>query len=229
MKKNIRQAPKRAFGKQGRSLIPLAIAVLLVLGLIFGGWGTVYAAQDSQPDDFLYPVKVAVEYLDEIITIAERPEEPPLPVQAESIKIQKRDLDQDMTKLNSDAPQNMYQWGFGHPDDGVLAEPLLDDLDLLIDDTLTTTRTITATQMISGSLYSYGPGPCYGDPENCELTAPYGYTYTHGVDEEAPFKGTPPVTDLVPSLGPGESPVKEVQEPAGNTGTTGGQKKGGKP
>ena len=63
MKKNIRQAPKWAVDKQSRALIPFAIAVLVVLGLIFGSWGTVYAAQDSEPDDILYPVKVAVGYL----------------------------------------------------------------------------------------------------------------------------------------------------------------------
>jgi hypothetical protein len=38
-------------------------ATLLILGLVFGSWGTVYAAQDSLPNDFLYPVKLAGENL----------------------------------------------------------------------------------------------------------------------------------------------------------------------
>jgi hypothetical protein len=224
MKKDNWQEPSKAKGRQGRSLIPFAIAILVVLGLVFSGWGTVYAAQDSEPDDLLYPVKVAVDYLDDLFTVAESDVdlEPSTIGERDGIQIHDRDRLQGMTG----------------PIDGKgndLVEPLRAqerigqiNLDLPVDDTLTTTPTITATRMMSGSLW--GPGPCFGGPENCELdlTAPHGYTYTHGVDDEAPFQGTPPVTDPVPSLGPGESPVKEVQEPAGNTGTTGGQKKGGK-
>ena len=135
-----------------------------------------------------------------------------------------------MTNVDENvALQYQYHKGYEAPNVEEIAEPMLGDLILSIDDTLTTTPTITVTQTMSGSLFCYGPGPCYGDPENCELTAPYGHAYTHGLDEEAPFKRTPPVTDPVSSLGPGESSVKEVQEPAGNTGSTGEQKKGGKP
>jgi len=46
------------------SLAPITIAFILALTLIFGGtWGTVYAAQDSLPGDFLYSVKLAGENL----------------------------------------------------------------------------------------------------------------------------------------------------------------------
>lgn len=51
---------KTLFGKR-TSLAPFAIAFLVAIGLIFGGWGTVFAAQDSLPNDFLYPVKLAAE------------------------------------------------------------------------------------------------------------------------------------------------------------------------
>lgn len=50
------------FGKQ-KSFAPLAIALMIAIGIIFGGWGTVYAAQDSLPYEFLYPVKLAAEDL----------------------------------------------------------------------------------------------------------------------------------------------------------------------
>ncbi len=48
------------FGKR-LSFAPFAIALVIAIGLIFGGWGTVYAAQDSLPNDFLYPVKLVSE------------------------------------------------------------------------------------------------------------------------------------------------------------------------
>ena len=48
------------FGKRF-SFAPFAIALVIAIGLIFGGWGTVYAAQDSLPNDFIYPVKLATE------------------------------------------------------------------------------------------------------------------------------------------------------------------------
>lgn len=48
------------FGRRS-SFAPFAIALMITIGLIFGGWGTVYAAQDSLPNDFLYPVKLAAE------------------------------------------------------------------------------------------------------------------------------------------------------------------------
>jgi hypothetical protein len=242
VKKKIRQEPKQAVGQQGRSMIPFAIAILVVLGLIFGGWGTVYAAQDSEPDDLLYPVKEAVDYLDELFTIAENPDDPSTIGKRDGIQIHDRDLLQGMTGPMNDKgnyleipPRYQIRKGQGE------LQTSLDDIDLPIDDTLTTTPTITATQTMSGSLWSWGPGPCNGDPEYCELTAPYGYTYTHGVDGEAPFQGDPPLApiegppatenpgDNLIGFGPGANPTKEVQEPEGNTGSTGGQKQGGKP
>ena len=51
------------FGKRP-AFAPLALALVIAVGLIFGGgWGTVYAAQGSLPNDFLYPVKLAAENL----------------------------------------------------------------------------------------------------------------------------------------------------------------------
>ena len=98
------------------------------------------------------------------------------------------------------------------------------DLDLPISDTLTTTPTITATQTMSGSLWSWGPGPF-------EYRLGYTHTFTSSLDLEGPpFEGNPPLgdpgsTEHPANLGPGESPVGE---PAGNSVTTGGQKKGNK-
>jgi hypothetical protein len=49
------------FGKR-LSFATLALALIIAIGLVFGGgWGTVYAAQGSLPHDFLYPVKLAAE------------------------------------------------------------------------------------------------------------------------------------------------------------------------
>jgi hypothetical protein len=49
------------FGKR-LSFAPLALAIVITFALVFvGGWGTVYAAQGSLPNDFLYPVKLATE------------------------------------------------------------------------------------------------------------------------------------------------------------------------
>jgi len=58
--------PKRgflqAFFGKNISFAPLAVAIVIAIGLILGtGWGTVYAAQDSLPNDLLYPVKLAAE------------------------------------------------------------------------------------------------------------------------------------------------------------------------
>jgi hypothetical protein len=50
------------------SLAPLRIALIVAIGLFFCGWGTVNAAQDSLPNDFLYPVKIAKEKLHLSIT-----------------------------------------------------------------------------------------------------------------------------------------------------------------
>ena len=215
--------------KNSKKLIPLGIAVLVALGLVFAGWGTVYAAQDAQPDDLLYPVKVAFDYLADLTGT----------VPGNVISIQKTDRDMDAAPVDSEDKlmvQNRNQKGA--PADAIFAEPSLDDLDLPIDDTLVTTPTITGTQTMSGSLW--GPGPCLGGPENCELdlTAPHGYTYTHGAgDDEAQFKGEPPLGgppatenpgDNDIGFGPGESTTKEAQEPSENKGSTGEQKKGGK-
>jgi hypothetical protein len=45
------------------SLVPFAAAVLLIFWLVFGSVGTVYAAQDSLPNDLLYSIKLAGENL----------------------------------------------------------------------------------------------------------------------------------------------------------------------
>jgi hypothetical protein len=42
---------------------PFAAAMVLIFGLVFGSWGTVYAAQNSLPDEPLYAVKLAGEDL----------------------------------------------------------------------------------------------------------------------------------------------------------------------
>lgn len=234
MKKDYRQKPRKVMGRQGRSLIPFAIAILVVLGLVFGGWGTVYAAQDAEPDDLLYPVKVVVDHLADITATVTTQDAAPGPKNATGVQIMKLDRDILDTDRDVGGAQIRVQNRLGEV---WAVEPLLDDLDLMIDDTLTITPTITGTRTMSGSLW--GPGPCFGGPENCELelTAPYGYTYTHGVDDEAPFEGDPPLGgspatenpgDNDIGFGPGENTTKEVQEPVGNTGTTSEQKKGGK-
>ena len=219
MKIDNKQVPKRAIGRQGRSLIPFAIAILVVLGLVFGGWGTVYAAQDSGPDDFLYPVKAAVDYLADLTATVTTQDAAPGPKNATSIQIKK--LDRDMINDPEIGLQSRVQNRYGAIWDDVATEPLLDDLDLPIDDTLTPTPTITATRTMSGSLW--GPGPCLGDTENCPFEYKLGYThtFTNNVDSP-PFQGETPVIKPAPSLGPGENPVKDVQAPEGNTGTTGG-------
>jgi hypothetical protein len=53
---------KSLFG-QRPSLVPFAAAVLLIFGLVFGSVGTVYAAQDSLPSDWLYSIKLTGENL----------------------------------------------------------------------------------------------------------------------------------------------------------------------
>ena len=230
MNKDNRQEPRKATGRQGRSLIPFAIAVLVALGLVFSGWGTVYAAQDAQPDDLLYPVKVAVDYLDDLFTVAESDVdlEPSAIGERDGIQIHLWDRDQDRTHIDDhcvlweeDGPP-MYRWGQVSEDDV--------DSSIPITDTITDTQTISMTRAMSGTLY--GPGPCLGDPENCELTAPYGYTYTQSIDDEAPFTGTHPITDTTPAIGFGPGvPQTDVTPPVGNSGSTGtsGKKQGGKP
>ena len=53
----------KPFFSQRPSLVPFAAAILLIFGLVFGSVGTVYAAQDSLPNDPLYSIKLAGENL----------------------------------------------------------------------------------------------------------------------------------------------------------------------
>lgn len=55
--------PWQGLFSQRPALVPFAAAVFLIFGLVFGSWGTVYAAQDSLPNDLLYSVKLAGENL----------------------------------------------------------------------------------------------------------------------------------------------------------------------
>ncbi len=55
--------PWQSLFSQRPSLLPFAAAILLIFGLVFGGVGTVYAAQDSLPNDLLYSVKLSAENL----------------------------------------------------------------------------------------------------------------------------------------------------------------------
>jgi hypothetical protein len=51
-----------AIRRKERKIMLTTLSTLLVLALLFGGTGvTAYAAQDSMPDDFLYPVKIFTE------------------------------------------------------------------------------------------------------------------------------------------------------------------------
>jgi len=47
----------------GKSVLLMMVSTLLVLGLVFTSWGTVYAAQESVPGDLLYSVKLSLEDL----------------------------------------------------------------------------------------------------------------------------------------------------------------------
>ncbi len=49
--------------RQPRSLVPFAVSIFLLIGMIFGSWGTVYAAQDSLPNEPLYSIKLMGENL----------------------------------------------------------------------------------------------------------------------------------------------------------------------
>ena len=55
--------PWQTLFSQRPSLVPFAAAVLLIFGLVFGSVGTVYAAQDSLPNDLLYSIKLTGENL----------------------------------------------------------------------------------------------------------------------------------------------------------------------
>lgn len=54
---------RRSLAHPRPALVPLAAAILVIFGLVFGSWGTVYAAQNSLPNDLLYPVKLTGENL----------------------------------------------------------------------------------------------------------------------------------------------------------------------
>jgi len=47
----------------GKSVFMIMLSTLLVLGLIFASWGTVYASQKSIPGDLLYSAKLSLEDL----------------------------------------------------------------------------------------------------------------------------------------------------------------------
>lgn len=55
--------PWQTLFSQRPSFVPFAAAVLLIFGLVFGSVGTVYAAQDSLPNDLLYSIKLTGENL----------------------------------------------------------------------------------------------------------------------------------------------------------------------
>ena len=54
--------------KQIKSLVWLAIIYFLLIGLLFGSWGTAYAAMDSLPNETLYAVKLIGEDLQLMLT-----------------------------------------------------------------------------------------------------------------------------------------------------------------
>jgi len=59
----LNRKPWQSLFGQPPTLLPFAAAILLIFGLVFGSWGTVYAAQDSLPNDLLYSVKLSGENL----------------------------------------------------------------------------------------------------------------------------------------------------------------------
>jgi hypothetical protein len=59
----LNRKPWQGLFSQRPSLVPFAAALLLIFGLVFGTWGTVQAAQNSLPNDLLYPVKLTSENL----------------------------------------------------------------------------------------------------------------------------------------------------------------------
>ena len=52
----------------GKPLFLIVVVTFVVFGLIFGSWGTVYAAQDSLPGELLYSVELAQEDLQLALT-----------------------------------------------------------------------------------------------------------------------------------------------------------------
>jgi hypothetical protein len=57
----LNRKPKLKLFSQHPTLVPVASAILLIFGLVFGSWGTVYAAQDSKPNELLYFIKLSEE------------------------------------------------------------------------------------------------------------------------------------------------------------------------
>lgn len=65
------QAWLLALGDKQRSLSNVMVALVLVLALVFGSTGaTVYAAQQSLPSEFLYPVKILSEDVRLLLTVS---------------------------------------------------------------------------------------------------------------------------------------------------------------
>ena len=61
--------PKPKTRKEGFTMANLFLAILLAVGVVFGGGGAAaYAAQDALPGDTLYPVKTAVESVEVALT-----------------------------------------------------------------------------------------------------------------------------------------------------------------
>ncbi len=207
---------------QHRSLVPFAAAILLIFGLVFGGWGTVYAAQDSQPDEFLYPVKLVVEYLEDFNTVTVNPDGVSRESAWDGIQQHDRDLIQDRTGAPDKVmPENKYGQDENWKAPGNVDDPITP---IGPGPGITVTLPITPTQ--NGELY--GPGPCEQFEEfgECGPFGPVGhvYTYTHGLDTEVPpqFKGEleNPVPDPNPpadaGFGPGPEQPPEPADPEDN-------------
>lgn len=212
--------PKQTSFNQRRSLVPFAAAILLIFGLVFGSWGTVYAAQDSLPDDLLYPVRLVVEYLEDFNTVTVNPDGISRESARDGIQIHDRDLLQGRTGAPDKVmPMNMYgqdeEWKApGNGDDPIT--PIGPGPGITI------TLPITPTQ--NGALW--GPGLCnerFEELGECGPLGPLGqtYTYTHGLDTEVPpqFKGEleNPVPDPNPpadaGFGPGSEQVEHPEQP----------------
>ena len=236
--------PKQTSFNRRRSLVPFAAAILLIFGLVFGGWGTVYAAQDSQPDEFLYPVRLVVEYLEDFDTVTVSPDGSSRETARDGIQQHDRDVIQGRTGVEDnpkDPPLNEYRYGqtMEWKDRGHFG---WNDPITLIED---------PTQ--NGELY--GPGPC--DWEEFGECGPFGpigytYTYTHGLEPEdaPPFKPEDkeqpdPALGWGPGPDEGDGPLqpaeppqsednhkpdddKKPEEPPGQN-DDGGDKNGGKP
>ena len=245
MKIDYKQEPKRVIGRQGRSLIPFAIGILVVLGLIFGGWGTVYAAQDSEPDDLLYMVKVTVEYLEDLtqeIDIVDVPS--PIGRERNGIQDQDRLQDQDQDQLQDhdldrthidddgvdweEESTPTYRWGQVSEENVDNSIPMTTTITGT--QTMSMTRAMSMTQVMSGSLY--GPGQCVGDfTEPCPNPddIPRGHTYTF-TDKIHGFQGVPPTPEPLLGFGAQNNTTAGANTPANlpvQSGTTTQQQKKG--